>query len=327
MEKSKRKIYFRADAGADIGYGHFIRSLALADMLNKDFICKFFTQTPSSYQIREAKNVCPLVHLPSDERKLDAFIEYLEGDEIVVLDNYFFSSSYQKRIKDKGCKLVYIDDMHDKHFYADLIINQGLGYSASDYSCEAYTRFAFGLKYLLLRKPFIEASKKVKTYNRVDGLRVLIAFGGSDFLDLTSKVLETIVPNESIKYVHVVVGDSYRYDKKNYSSKVKLLKNLSASELVLLFQSVDCAILPASTMLNEALACGTRIIGGYYVDNQEHDYYMFLQKGFISGVDDYTDAGSMDRILFHLNDTAKKMESIITNDIPMRFINLFKTLY
>ena len=32
-----RKIYFRADAGVDIGYGHFTRTLALADMLKDDF--------------------------------------------------------------------------------------------------------------------------------------------------------------------------------------------------------------------------------------------------------------------------------------------------
>mgnify|MGYP006872109998 CR=1 FL=1 len=34
-----QKIYFRADAGAEIGYGHFIRTLALADMLKDDFSC------------------------------------------------------------------------------------------------------------------------------------------------------------------------------------------------------------------------------------------------------------------------------------------------
>ena len=32
-----QKIYFRADASATIGYGHFIRTLALADMLKDDF--------------------------------------------------------------------------------------------------------------------------------------------------------------------------------------------------------------------------------------------------------------------------------------------------
>ena len=37
----KQRIYFRADAGREIGYGHFIRTLALADMLKDDFDCVF----------------------------------------------------------------------------------------------------------------------------------------------------------------------------------------------------------------------------------------------------------------------------------------------
>ena len=38
-----QKIYLRADASAAIGYGHFIRTLALADMLKDDFDCTFLS--------------------------------------------------------------------------------------------------------------------------------------------------------------------------------------------------------------------------------------------------------------------------------------------
>ena len=103
----KRKIFFRADASTTIGYGHFIRTLALADMLKNDFNCTFFTQSPSTYQQGEADKVCSLVSLPSDDSKFERFLEYLIGDEIVVLDNYFYTPDYQKQIKDKGCKLVH----------------------------------------------------------------------------------------------------------------------------------------------------------------------------------------------------------------------------
>ena len=48
-----QKIYLRADASAAIGYGHFIRTLALADMLKDDFDCTFFTCHPTSYQVSE----------------------------------------------------------------------------------------------------------------------------------------------------------------------------------------------------------------------------------------------------------------------------------
>ena len=97
---TRRKIFFRADAGAQIGYGHFIRTLALADMLRDDFDCTFFTQSPSEYQQREAEEVCPLVALPSDDSKFEEFIDCLKGEEFVVLDNYFYTSEYQKQIKE-----------------------------------------------------------------------------------------------------------------------------------------------------------------------------------------------------------------------------------
>ena len=47
-----QKIYFRADAGAEIGYGHFIRSLSLADMLKDDFDHISIAET-----IKEAKKL------------------------------------------------------------------------------------------------------------------------------------------------------------------------------------------------------------------------------------------------------------------------------
>ena len=80
---TKRKIYFRADASATIGYGHFVRTLALADMLKNDFDCTFFTSSPSAYQIEEMGKVCNHTSL-NEETKFEDFINLLKGDEIVV---------------------------------------------------------------------------------------------------------------------------------------------------------------------------------------------------------------------------------------------------
>ena len=97
----KQKIFFRADADKQIGYGHFVRSLALADMIKEDFDCIFFTQSPTEYQKREIQKVCPLIELPSNDTKLVVFLNFLQGDEIVFLDNYFFTSDYQLQIKNR----------------------------------------------------------------------------------------------------------------------------------------------------------------------------------------------------------------------------------
>lgn len=322
-----QKILFRADAGAGIGYGHFIRTLALADMLKDDFDCCFYTAEPTSYQISQMKEVCRYVAL-EETTKFKAFLDYLSGDEIVVLDNYFYTTDYQRRIKDKGCKLVCIDDMHDKHYVADLVINQGICWTREDYSCEDYTRFAFGLRYSLLRKPFFEACRA--RHSRIpilDKLNVVVAFGGSDFLDLTQKTIHGIVDESTVESITAIVGDRYSSDKMIESPKVIYKKNLSAKEIADTFMNTDVAILPASTMMNEALACGAKIIGGYYVRNQEYDYYAFLKENLIEGVDDYSDDCSVDRIRKALRRVHNKaLLDTITPETPQIMVELFKTL-
>ena len=151
----KQRIYFRADAGREIGYGHFIRTLALADMLKDDFDCVFVTQSPTVYQKTEVAKVCELTEVPATEEKFSLFLDMLDGDEIVVLDNYFYDTDYQRAVKAKGCKLVCIDDMHDKHYVADVVINHALSESIL-FSKEVYTHLCLGPSWALLRKPFLE---------------------------------------------------------------------------------------------------------------------------------------------------------------------------
>lgn len=322
-----QKVFFRADAGTGIGYGHFIRALALADMLKDDYDCCFYTADPTPYQVSQMEEVCRYIAL-EEATKFKVFLDSLSGDEIVVLDNYFYTTDYQRRIKAKGCKLVCIDDMHDKHYVADLVINQGICWTREDYSCEDYTRFAFGLRYSLLRKPFFEACKAKQSKTPFsEKLSVVVAFGGSDFLDLTQKTIKGILGESIVENITAIVGDRYSSEKMIESPKVNYRKNLSAKEIADLFTNTDVAILPASTMMNEALACGSKIIGGYYVRNQEYDYYAFLKENLIEGVDDYSDDCSVDRIRKALRRVHNKaLLETITPETPQIMVELFKTL-
>ena len=321
-----QNVLFRADAGAGIGYGHFIRLLALADMLKDDFDCVFYTSEPTPYQVAQMEGVCPYFSL-EEKDKFNQFLDCLRGDEIVILDNYFFTTDYQRRIKAKGCKLVCIDDMHNKHYVADLIINQGICWTKEDYSCESYTRFAFGLQYSLLRKPFFEACEKRSVKNGKDGyLSIVAAFGGSDFLDLTHKIVLGIKDLPRVRHITAIVGDRYASEKKIVSEKVEYKKNLTADEIAELFLNTDIAILPASTMMNEAMACGTLIIGGFYVNNQEYDYYSYMKEKMIIGVGDYSDDNCVERIIKALSKKETRLVNSITPDTPQRMVGLFKSL-
>ena len=266
-----RKIFFRADAGPEIGYGHFIRTLALADMLKEDFDCTFFTQTPTEYQKKEAASVCPLVELPADDSRFELFLDKLSDDEIVVLDNYFYTTEYQRKIKEKGCKLVCIDDIHDKHYVADVVINHGCN-NPDLFDTEPYTRLCLGLEYALLRKPFLQA--KITT-EREQG-HVVVSFGGSDYNNLTTKYAQILSKRTDITQITAIVGDAFQHLTELESiPKVQISKNLSAQQMAELFCTVQFAVLSASTTCIEALACHCPVYAGWYVENQK-DFFDYL---------------------------------------------------
>lgn len=320
----KRKIFFRADAGATIGYGHFIRTLALADMLKDDFDCTFFTQSPSAYQQREADKVCPLIALPSDDSKFNKFLEYLKGDEIVVLDNYFYTTEYQKQIKEKGCKLVCIDDMHDKHFVADVIINHGVT-SEDQYSKEFYSKLCHGFEWLLLRAPFLHNIEQPPTADR--SIKVVFAFGASDMYNLSTKVAN-ILELAKIKSIGII-GDGFKGDMADYSF-VEFKKNISAQEVADIFASSEYAILPASTMCLEAISCGCKLLMGYFVDNQKEFSDYMGTNGYTYNIGDMT----ISRFETTIYNIAKKITegclslpfTSFPNGTKSRYINLFSSL-
>lgn len=276
-----RKVVFRADASPSIGYGHYIRSLALADMLKDDFDCLIVTQDPTRNQCDLASPVCPLKQVPADDSKFDIFLKMLHGDEIVVLDNYFYSTEYQKEIKAKGCRLVCIDDMHDKHYVSDVLINHALT-DRSLYSVEPYTKLCLGLDWALLRKPFLNqpVHKPIAVPCHVS---VLVAFGGADPLHLTYKAVAALSKSPRVVKITAVTGfentapcDSPR--------NVDYLHNLSAEKMAALYRDCDLAILPTSTVCMEAMASGLPVISGYYADNQKEGYLEYTERGFVRGI-------------------------------------------
>lgn len=276
----KRRIYFRADAGKEIGYGHFIRTLALADMLKDDFDCVFVTQAPTDYQKAEVAKVCQLVELPATDEKFSLFLDMLHGDEIVVLDNYFYGTEYQQAIKGKGCKLVCIDDMHDKHYVADVVINHGLS-NKKLFDVEPYTRLCLGYCWALLRKPFYESILQRKEISDIDSLKILLCFGGVDSFRLTEKFARLLLAWDKKCEITAILGDGYLPDSEISTFPINILKNIPASEMANLFSSCDLAILPASTVSLEALSRHSKIAAGYYVDNQKEIYEEYVSRNKI----------------------------------------------
>lgn len=315
----KRKILFRADAGQSIGYGHFVRTLALADMLKDDFNCVFYTQTPTEYQKNEMTKVCPFVELPANESRLELFLDVLKGDEIVVLDNYFYTTEYQQKVKAKGCKLVCIDDMHNKHYVADVVVNHGPA-TPDQFDCEPYTRLCLGENWALLRKPFIIPLSATERQNRI-----VVCFGGADPMHLTDRVVSYLVEMGVPYEIVVILGDAVYLSEEN-RNRVRILHNLSATQMAELFETSQIGIFPASSVGKEAISRGLKVILGYFVDNQKVGFERALSRNTFVPIYNYNDLikEKMKEAIIAAEQLSFKVPDY--TKVPNNFIKLFSLL-
>lgn len=271
----KQRVVLRADADKKTGYGHFIRSLALAGYLKEGFECCFASFNHdltflSRYQLTEILKVCvPFIASgKSLEEFNDDFLAQLHPTDVVVLDNYYFTTEYQQSIKEKGCRLVCIDDMHDRHMVCDMLFTPS-PLTRQDFSLEDYTKFYGGVEWAFLREPFLTPLPVKNISAQINN--IVIGMGGADAFNLTDKfiqIIHTILPHA---HIDAICGDSVSIneDSRNIAT---INQRLSAHEIVGLFDKADIGLFPASTIAVEAFSRKLPVMAGYYVDNQKAFY-------------------------------------------------------
>ena len=322
---NKNKIYFRADGSTDIGMGHVIRSLALADMLKDEFDCIFVTRFINDYTIREIEKSCSsYIKLSEKKNKhFEEFITFIKEEDTVVLDNYFFTTEYQKQIKATGCKLVCIDDMHDKHYVADVVINHAIGLREEQFSIESYTKLCLGWNYALLRKPFLNVIPR----KRIEQKRCLVCIGGVDKQNITTNIVRLLEEVESVEVIDVILGAAFLFKKElekvifNSIKKVNIFSSLSSMDMVERMQIADFGILPASSISLEATAVGMPFLVGYYADNQEEYYYKLTSIIKNIGLGNLLEVNKFDKLFFEKKIVQNDTVSFGTEKIKNIFID------
>lgn len=254
--------------------GHISRCLALAELLCPDFDISFAIREPEEFILNEVQKITPniiaLPRHPDSPNLIHELDSYLTGLEIVVIDGYSFTSEYETTIKNKCAALIAIDDLHNRHFYADAIINFCGAVNPADYSKEHYTQLYLGLDYLFLRSPFLRPRQP-----RIgdSGNKLLINMGGSDPLNETSQVIQKIIQFGFSEEIIVVIGNAYQFKQQltslvNISPSISLKQGLSSTEMFELMQGCSTAILPPSTVALEYLSLGGTLFLNLTAENQ-----------------------------------------------------------
>lgn len=257
----------------------------------------------------------------------EEFFDRLTEEVSVVLDGYSFDTDYQKRARQRSGFLACIDDLHDREFYADLIINHAPGIEKEQYSAQPYTKFALGVDYALLRPPFLKAAAEVNKIKKGAPETILICFGGSDSENLTLRALKVVSGFNQFKKIIIITGSAYRFENEllreiDDDSIVEYHHALSGEDMAGAFLKSDVAIVPSSGILFEALATGNIAISGTYTDNQKEVY-----SGFMS-LNAMIDAGGFSEEEIHdAIENVKAFEApkaVIDGKSPERIRTLFQ---
>lgn len=303
-------VVLRADAGSSIGYGHFVRTVALAAYLSRDFDCRVASRNPDNdgmtpYQLAlVAEAGARPVNLPMRGREPfdEAFLGMISPGDVVVLDNYYYDTDYQTRVKSRCRALVCIDDVHDRHFVSDVVMTF-CPLSRDCFSLDADTRFFGGIGWSFLRAPFLETPLpewrvRARLGDNKPGhaivRRVAMAMGGADPFRLTGKIVAMLRELSPGLEIDVLAGDAVRMDSIP-DSGVRVHRKAGAAEITDIFDHADLGIFPASTVCVEAFSRRLPVAAGHYVGNQKEFYDYGVREGWFRPLGSLLDA---DDILF-----------------------------
>jgi UDP-2,4-diacetamido-2,4,6-trideoxy-beta-L-altropyranose hydrolase len=307
MISTKNRIVFRADGDGNIGLGHIMRCLSLANILKNSFTCLFITRTSSDRIKSLISEECELISISSSIsifEESNIMKSVLIRSDILVLDGYHFDERYQIESKLLVSKLVFIDDLANFHYYADLVINHGSSLIENKYKKEIYTRLLLGFPYLLLREPILRASQQMRKLNNPGS--IFICMGGADPLKLTAKVFEAALACDHINKVIVVTGAAYGEMEslfalsKKTNKEVQIKSDIYVDELVKLIKNCDIAIAPASSISLELCCVKTALITGISADNQIFVLDQLLVAGCAVSIGDFRSV-SVDELIFSIN--------------------------
>lgn len=195
------KVAFRADASIEIGSGHVMRCLALADLLRQRGAETCFLTRPLAGHLGASIKAhghsliwIEAETMPGDAEACAAALKATGPWDWLVVDHYGLDLAWERAMRQVANRIMVIDDLANRAHDCDLLLDQNL-------HREPEGRYAglvptgctklIGPRYALLRREFAEARRKLRPRTG-EVRRLLVCFGGSDPHGATLMALEAI---------------------------------------------------------------------------------------------------------------------------------------
>jgi UDP-2,4-diacetamido-2,4,6-trideoxy-beta-L-altropyranose hydrolase len=214
------RIFFRVDASIQIGTGHVMRCLTLADALHArgarcSFICRPHTGHLLDMIAQLGHHAVALPSLATTTNPMPADTAHAtwlgtdwptdaqqtaealggEGVDWLVVDHYALDHRWEQALRPHCLNLMVIDDLADRPHDCDVLLDQNLGRSAQDYDglLKPQTTTYIGPQYALLRPEFAQLRSQSLARRVQPQLKhLLITMGGVDKDNATGQVLQAL---------------------------------------------------------------------------------------------------------------------------------------
>ena len=228
------KIVLRVDASVKIGFGHVMRCLALADALKSrgvacEFICRKHPGNLIEFISKKGykTHIIPMgfnkdINLSHsdwlgasqlEDIQICAKILLTIQPDWLIVDHYALDITWEYELSHCYRHLMVIDDLADRRHKCQILLDQTHGRSQADYDTLIANgcNLLYGSDYALLRPEFaVLREYSLQRRKNFNLKRLLIALGGVDKDNITSKILRSIrnFPLPSDCEILIVLGSA-----------------------------------------------------------------------------------------------------------------------
>lgn len=257
----RRHVIVRADASPEIGLGHVMRSLALADELEAAGLSVTICGTGVPPELTAARRIVAPSHIDDAAAIVDL------SPDLVVVDGYHITDEFFAVLDHLGIACAVIDDNGDTNAHRPIaVINHNPHADEAMYRhLRSRPRLLLGVEFALVRREFLDVARDAP--DRHTG-SVLVAFGGSDPCGLTGPVA-TRLASEGLE-VRVAIGAAHP-ERSSLTAQLAERAGISVIEphdYVRELAGAGAAVLGAGSSLLEAACLRTPTVAVVVADNQ-----------------------------------------------------------
>ncbi len=296
----KHSIVIRTDASLQIGGGHLMRCLSLAEELRRKgsavyFVCRnlqgnltqrieqagFSVLTlpaPTAFPISSANSHEAWLEVPweTDAQETSQAIQSAVGKtDWLIVDHYALDERWEKALRPITKNILVIDDLADRPHDCDLLLDQTFTPDATERYKDLIApdaKLLLGPKFALLRREFAECRKTLSPKNG-NLNRILVFFGTVDKSNQTAKTLDALrllnLPNLQIDVVVGTTNPHRDIIQTQCATSSNVQFHCPTKNMVELMTRADLAIGAAGTTSWERCCLGLPAVVIQLAENQK----------------------------------------------------------